>query len=270
MRMSFIHFRHKSVLTTLVCALSIAVQAELNASNDVKVSHEPINTQHLASTLASSEFSKEMTKALEYLEQENWNSALIVVDKALKMNPDSQAAEELQQYVAVKPFTEFIRTEQWNEAVKLASNLDKSQIGLVEELNRARKLVKLETELDKYIQHPMSFTKRSMSFEVEGLLREGRDLRLGDRIRKKYQEFADIRENWITPIKMVINSDSLTTVSIIPGGNLGIFDTKTIRLIPGDYEFSGQRNGFFEVRKPISVRPGDSGLEVVVIADKTY
>ena len=268
--MGFIHYRYKSVLATLMCSLSIAVQGELSASNDVKISHEPINTQHLAFTLAANEYSKEMTQAIEFLRKENWDSALIVINKALKSNPNSQAAKELQQYVATRPFTEFIRTEQWDEAVKLASNLDTSQAGLVDELERARKLVKFENELDKYIQHPISFTKRSLSFEVDRLLREGRDLYLGNRIQKKYQEFSDIRETWLTPIEMVINSDGLTTVSIVPGGNLGSFETKVIRLNPGDYELSGQRNGFYEVRKPMSVRPGQSVLEVVVIADKTY
>ncbi len=61
-----------------------------------------------------------------------------------------------------------------------------------------------------------------------------------------------------------LESDNATEVAIQRVGFLGTFDRRQVELKPGKYTVTGKRTGFRDVRREITVAPGQSGQTIVI------
>ena len=55
---------------------------------------------------------------------------------------------------------------------------------------------------------------------------------------------------------MALASDNATEVQIYRVGKLGLFDQRSLELMPGRYTIVGTRQGFRDVRKELNLLPG--------------
>ena len=58
------------------------------------------------------------------------------------------------------------------------------------------------------------------------------------------------------PIAVALTSDNQTDVTIYRIGRLGLFERKDMELLPGRYTIVGTRSGFRDVRRELTVLPG--------------
>ena len=66
------------------------------------------------------------------------------------------------------------------------------------------------------------------------------------------------------PVRLSLVSDNLTQVTIPNVGSFGSFARRDIELKPGRYTVIGTRDGYREVRRDITVSPGEEYLTVNV------
>ena len=66
------------------------------------------------------------------------------------------------------------------------------------------------------------------------------------------------------PVRLSLVSDNLTQVAISSVGSFGSFARRDIELKPGRYTVIGTREGYREVRRDITVSPGEQFLTVNV------
>jgi eukaryotic-like serine/threonine-protein kinase len=67
-----------------------------------------------------------------------------------------------------------------------------------------------------------------------------------------------------TPQRVALTSDNQTDVTVYRVGRLGTFERKEVDLLPGRYTVVGQRSGFRDVRREITLMPGREAPTVVI------
>jgi hypothetical protein len=65
-------------------------------------------------------------------------------------------------------------------------------------------------------------------------------------------------------IAVVLESDGLTAVELRRVGALGSFERRELQLKPGNYTVIGTRTGFRDVRREISVAPGQAPVALQI------
>ncbi len=84
--------------------------------------------------------------------------------------------------------------------------------------------------------------------------------KLSAQISKLEQLVTDAR----TPIKVTIESDSLTDVAVYKVGKLGRFSVRQLDLKPGTYIVVGARDGYKDIRQKVVVKAGQQPLRITI------
>lgn len=271
-----------SFLSLSLAYFALSTEArEEETSSVIVVEHSASDRSRLSTTLASSNFNRAMSQAHRHIQAKDWESASRVLESALKINSKSVSAKELLEFVhktrasianasLVEQLQQLIHTEQWAKVSEVAKGRDLQHSSLQADVYRAQKLTEFEDDLDEYLKQPQRFSRKTLQSEIQRLNRVSATVDLGTRLSKKHLEFQNLHQQWITPIEIVILSDGNTNVSIRPGRELGRFKTQRIRVVPGDYEISGLRKGYREMRIPVSLKPGDPSREIIVVANEPF
>jgi hypothetical protein len=67
-----------------------------------------------------------------------------------------------------------------------------------------------------------------------------------------------------TPVRLRMQSDGLTSVTIYRVGQYGAFSVREVELLPGRYTVVGTRNGYRDVRQEVVLPPGTPAAALVV------
>jgi hypothetical protein len=115
----------------------------------------------------------------------------------------------------------------------------------------------LDAELVSVIDRP----ERLFSSEVRGAarasLQRARAVQSpGPVLRDQVETVERLLAAAETPLRVALASDNVTEVTIYRVGRLGSFDRKDVELLPGRYTVVGQRAGFRDVRREITLVPG--------------
>ena len=84
--------------------------------------------------------------------------------------------------------------------------------------------------------------------------------KLSAQISKLEQLVTDAR----TPIKVTIESDSLTDVAVYKVGKLGRFSVRQLDLKPGTYIVVGARDGYKDIRQKVVLKAGQQPLRITI------
>ena len=86
----------------------------------------------------------------------------------------------------------------------------------------------------------------------------------GPVIRSQVQRLEILLPTFNQPVMLALESDNATEVAIQRVGFFGTFDKREVELKPGRYTVTGKRAGFRDVRRDITVSPGQSGQTIVI------
>jgi len=230
-------------------------------------------------TMADNQFNAEMGAGLSALNAGRLAEARSHLDKAHQMRPDSaevsaalqRAADtgsgrslaELEQRAA-----SLAAQERWSEALAIydeALSRDPSLQFAVDGKAAVAPRAELGGRLQALIDRPERLAEDPVRADAERLLTRAKALpNQGPVIRSQVARLELLLPTFNQPVMLALESDNATEVAIQRVGFFGAFERREVSLKPGKYTVTGKRSGFRDVRREITVAPGQSVQTIVI------
>ncbi|MBW2489392.1 MAG: protein kinase [Deltaproteobacteria bacterium] len=187
------------------------------------------------------------------------NDALIQVDQSLRL-------ARIETYRRQAVVSE--QSENWQQALDTYEQVlavDSTVQFAVQGKQRALKHIRIDKRLDFFLKQPALLESdlqlenaRELMAEIEAMGSSG------PRLQNQYHQLARIVTAAQTPVKIILESDSLTDIAVYRVGKLGRFASRELNLRPGSYTVVGTRDGYQDVRKKIIVKPEQEPMRVTI------
>ena len=260
-----------------VAAAEAAYRKALALDRDTQPAREAL--ARLEAQGAAGAFSAAMSQGLERLARRDFEAARAAFERAGQLRPGApevaDGLAEVERGLAGRTITTHLvaaqeaeRAERWSQALaeyRKALDVDRNLLAAREGVERAEPRAMLDAELTSVIDRP----ERLFSSEVRGaarasLRRAGAVTAAGPILTRQMETVERLLAAAETPLRVALASDNVTEVTIYRVGRLGSFDRKDVELLPGRYTVVGQRAGFRDVRREITLVPGREAPTVVI------
>ena len=158
--------------------------------------------------------------------------------------------------------------ERWDEALQAYNSVlrqDRSLVFAQEGKARAAAHLQLEDSLQALIDRPDRLSSPQVRDEAVTLLQSAQEQPSpGPSLRIQMARLSTMLPEFDKPVHLSLLSDSLTQVAIPGVGAFGSFSRRDIELKPGHYTVIGTRDGYRDVRRDITVSPGEQSQTVNV------
>jgi tetratricopeptide (TPR) repeat protein len=229
--------------------------------------------------IADGQFNAEFGAGLAALNAGRLSEARTHLEKARQMRPDSsevgaalqRAADtgsgrslaELEQRAA-----RLAGEERWAEAQEIydeALSRDPTLVFAIEGRAVVAPRAELGKRLQALIDRPERLAEDSVRAEAQRLLAQADALpKKGPVIRSQVSRLELLLPTFNQPVMLALESDNATEVAIQRVGFFGAFERREVTLKPGKYTVTGKRAGFRDVRREITVAPGQSEQTIVI------
>jgi len=230
--------------------------------------------------LAETTYKSQMARAVRAVAEDDLSEARTAYQAALEARPDSNQAREGLAYVDRVSRSRRIAHhrrqaeiaeggENWERAAehyRAVLDLDKEATFASTGLERSRARERLMKRMTHLIDHPEELYDPATRSEARDLLTAVDQLEdTGPRLEQKSKRLSDLLSEASKPIRVVIESDNQTQVTLKRVGQLGTFTRREVLLQPGTYVVLGIRRGYRDVLQTITVVPGQNQPTVRVI-----
>ena len=215
----------------------------------------------------------QMSRAVDAVARGDLSEAHAAYRAASAAHPDSADARAGLAYVQEALRSEQIQThrekalqaerlEDWEQAVlhyraMLDLDLDLAVAG--SGLASSQERLRLSNRMRDWIDHPTALYDPKTLLEAESVVTATKLLARGPRrFDADMARLAALVVEASTPIRVVLESDGRTEVSVQRTGSLGVFERRELQLRPGTYIVRGIRRGYRDVRRVITLAP-DTG-----------
>jgi hypothetical protein len=224
-------------------------------------------------------FAAAMSEALEALERGDWPAAREALQRAGAIRPSAPAvadglarvdqAEKLLAIAAHRAAaSRFESDERWAAAAQeyaAVLALDPTIRFARDGKQRCVERADLDRSLEYHLGHPERLSSDVVLEEAELLVDKAAALEpAGARLRDQVARLTTLLERAAIPIRVLIESDDLTEVTVYKVGRLGTFLTHELELRPGAYTVVGSRQGYRDVRRELVVVAGEDPEPLVV------
>jgi tetratricopeptide (TPR) repeat protein len=225
------------------------------------------------------QFNAEMGAGLAALNGGRLAEARTHLERASQLRPESAEVRAALQRVAdtgsgrstaelADRASRLVSEERWTEALAIYDealtrdpSLQFAQAGRAAVAPRAD----LGKRLQVLIERPERLAADEVRVEAERLLARARALpSQGPVIRSQISRLELLLPTFNQPVVLSLESDNATEVAIQRVGLFGAFDRREVTLKPGKYTVTGKRSGFRDVRREITVSPGQGGQTIVI------
>ncbi len=230
-------------------------------------------------TMSDNQFNAEFGAGLAALNAGRLPEARTHLEKARQMRPDSaevgaalqRAADtgsgrslaELEQRAA-----RMAGEERWTEAQAIydeALGRDPTLVFAIEGRAAVAPRAELGKRLQALIDRPERLAEEPVRAEAQRLLAQADALpKKGPVIRSQVSRLELLLPTFNQPVMLALESDNATEVAIQRVGFFGAFERREVTLKPGKYTVTGKRAGFRDVRREITVAPGQSEQTIVI------
>jgi tetratricopeptide (TPR) repeat protein len=258
-------------------AAAAAYRKALELDRDAPSAREAL--ARLEAQGAAGAFAAAMSQGLERLSRGDFESARAAFDRAGRLRPAApEVADGLAQVerglagraisAHLAAAQEAERAERWSQALveyRKALDVDRNLLAAREGVERAEPRAMLNAELVSVIDRP----ERLFASEVRGAarasLQKAREIAApGPLLLRQVETLERLLAAAETPLRVALASDNVTDVTIYRVGRLGSFERKDVELLPGRYTVVGQRAGYRDVRREITLVPGREAPSVVI------
>ena len=243
---------------------------------------EPARTAiaEITKNIKDNEFEQHMSAGAGALAGEKFADAEQQFGAALAVRPGAREAEEglTQAQEGAKlgkialseaRAAAFEKRELWDQAVALYRQVlatDATLLFAQTGLDRATGRAGLDAKLANLIQNPtLLFGDQTLAAARELLGVAGEIEDRGPRIKGQIKDLNALVALATKPIRIRLESDLLTDVTLYRVGALGAFASKEVELRPGTYTAIGSRDGFRDVRRTFTIVPGREPASVSVV-----
>ena len=158
--------------------------------------------------------------------------------------------------------------ERWDEAERTYEDVlaaDSSLAFAQEGKARTTSRADLSLRLQQLIDRPDRLNAPGVKDDAQALLETAKaQSPQGPVIRSQIARLESLLPGADRPVRLSLVSDNSTQVVISSIGAFGAFSRREIQLRPGKYTVTGTRNGFRDVRREITVAPGQDALTIRV------
>lgn len=158
--------------------------------------------------------------------------------------------------------------ERWDEAERTYEDVlaaDSSLAFAQEGKARTTSRADLSIRLQQLIERPDRLSSPGVRDDARALLETARaQTPQGPMIHSQIARLEVLLPSFDKPVRLSLVSDNSTQVAISSIGAFGAFSRRDIELRPGKYTVVGTRNGFRDVRREITVAPGQDSQTIKV------
>ena len=254
-----------------------AYRKALQLDRDASAARQAI--ARLEAQAAGDAFATAMSQGLASLARRDYAAARIAFERAGRLRPGApevaDGLAEVERGLAGHAITGHLaaaaaaeRTERWAEALaeyRKALDIDRNLLTARQGIERAEPRAMLDAELEAFIARPdRLFTAELRGAARAALQRAGAVAAPGPLLVRQVETVGRLVAAAVTPLRVALASDNLTQVTIHRVGRLGSFERKDVELLPGRYTVVGQRPGFRDVRRELSLLPGSEAPTLVI------
>ena len=233
----------------------------------------------IESAQAGSAFAAAMSQGLGALTAGNLDEARAAFDRAGRIRPGAPEVQDglaqvaraqgdagIAAHLATAERAE--REERWQaalEAYRQALAIDSNLLAAQQGAERAEPRAAIEAQLNGYAARPERLFSTEVRAAARSTLERARSINpAGPVLRRQIDKVAALVESAEVPIAIALTSDNQTDVTIYRIGRIGMFDRKDMELLPGRYTIVGTRSGFRDVRREVTVLPGQTPPPVAI------
>jgi tetratricopeptide (TPR) repeat protein len=246
---------------------------------DPELERARVDLARIEDRIAEARHQESMSQALAALGRKDFETARRAFAEARKWRPQSDAAAEglaaatqelrLASIARLRErATRLESEERWSEATEqyeAVLALDPALAFAQEGKARASRHAELARELDGYLNDPERLASPQVHERAVLVLAQAATVPdPGPRLQQQIAVVGRLVELAGKPIRVELESDLQTEVVLYRVGRLGSFDRRQLELRPGTYTVVGTRDGYRDVRKRFTVRPGEHPAPVVV------
>jgi tetratricopeptide (TPR) repeat protein len=248
--------------------------------------YEPaqIALQDVTEQIIDLEFKAAMSRALTAIEKQQPEKAGAALQQAASLKPNEQVVgntryqlQQLKQKLWLadqrRTAANFAAKESWSDAVTVYKKVlaRTPQAGFAGQgLEHAQDRARLHQQLDHYLDDPGRVYSTEPRVNAEKLLASaGKPPEDEPRLAEKIQRLQGLIVQAQTPAIVTLQSDGLTNIVIFHVGRLGSFSQHQLELPPGTYTVVGSRQGYRDVRKTLTVKPGADQTNLVIQCEET-
>ena len=256
-------------------------KAKFDQALELDPESTPANQQlkDVKNAIREENFANAMSEGFAALKQSRYDKAVAAFTKAGKIKPGTPAAEQAltqarnrrllaQVGSHVDKAAAFEQQELWRQAeaeyqqaMKLDATVIKAKIGAI----RAKARAELDEKLEKALAEPGRLTNGKVFAESRRLLGEAKKIQSpGERLSGQTRQLNQLLASLQKPIRVNLQSNNQTNVTLYRVGNLGNFTAKQVELKPGKYTLVGTRTGYRDVREEFTLLPGEQVPTIVV------
>jgi tetratricopeptide (TPR) repeat protein len=152
--------------------------------------------------------------------------------------------------------------ERWDDALSTYSAIlraDPSQEFAQQGRDRARSRLQLHDDLQALVDRPDLLAAPEARVQAATLLQNAQQINSpGPVLRLQMARLSALLPEFERPVRLTLVSDGLTQVSMAGVGTFGGFTHREVDLKPGHYTVVGTREGYREVRRDVSLNPGQT------------
>jgi tetratricopeptide (TPR) repeat protein len=229
-------------------------------------------------SMAENEFNAEMGAGLAALNGGRLAEARTHLEAARRLRPDSSAVGAALQRVGdtgvgrsiadeEQRAASLAEQERWSEAQEIydaALARDPSLQFAIAGRAKVAPRAELGKRLQALIDKPERLAEDNVRADAEQLLVRARAVPQGPVIRSQVTRLELLLPTFNQPVMLALESDNATEVAIQRVGFLGAFERRQVELKPGKYTVTGKRSGFRDVRREVTVFPGQSEQVLVI------
>ncbi|MBW2469491.1 MAG: hypothetical protein JRE62_09335, partial [Deltaproteobacteria bacterium] len=229
--------------------------------------------------LRDQQYQQLMSDGLTAIHNKNYQLAQTKLRQAKALRPESREVKDaliqVDQSLRLARIETYRRqavvseqSENWQQALDTYEQVlavDSTVQFAVQGKQRALKHIRIDKRLDFFLKQPALLESdlqlenaRELMAEIEAMGSSG------PRLQNQYHQLARIVTAAQTPVKIILESDSLTDIAVYRVGKLGRFASRELNLRPGSYTVVGTRDGYQDVRKKIIVKPEQEPMRVTI------
>jgi eukaryotic-like serine/threonine-protein kinase len=227
----------------------------------------------------ASAFSAAVADALAAVSRRDYAGARAAYERAGRIRPGAPEAKEgleqvqralgdrtIEQHLASARTAE--QQERWRDALaeyRAALAIDAKLLDGQRGVERVEPRVMLDAAFSSYLERPERLFSDGVRGAARATLAQAAAIPdPGPVLTRQVRDLQALLAAAETPVRLVIASDNQTDVVIYRVGRLGAFSRKDMELLPGRYTVVGTRAGFRDVRREITIMPGNVPPELVI------
>ena len=150
-----------------------------------------------------------------------------------------------------------------------ALNLDLANTEAKNGVEMATKIITAKEKLGGHLSSPHRLAATNVAGAARQLLKDvSLFTALSPSLRARAAKLQDLMDAYSEDVKVRVLSDGKTHIIVRGVGVVGKATERTINLLPGDYVFEGERQGFKAVLREVHVRPGTKTFDVEIVCDE--